>query len=292
METMERVMTTTTMERVTDICPFDVEEHSKLSIAMSTDCHLDVEVKVNVSLYHRANSQGWHVNPINETSLDVSKMTLELGHPIVKYVAVGNDTKKTPGSRFYKVDLRASQGSDCFCSVVSIQKAACPYSDVLETSMRSGIWQTMMNQSTFVVDGKNYPNGFLIVVIASPSDKVYQIKKEDNKCKNTTDQLSKNITITVKMNSSDSDYMVGILLVSIVYILLLVVILTISYIGFRYDLNSLVEFKDALLEVIPTMPYCSSEDDSTKNSNQIKQSNVNPWRQLRSSTIQSNRFRN
>jgi len=135
-KTMERVMTTTTMERVTDICPFDVEEHSKLSIAMSTDCHLDVEVKVNVSLHHRANSQGWHVNPINETSLDVSKMTLELGHPIVKYVATGNDTKKTPGSRFYKVDLRTSQQSDCICSVVSIQKAACPYSDVLETSMR------------------------------------------------------------------------------------------------------------------------------------------------------------
>merc|ERR1719319_267098 len=168
-------------------------------------------------------------------------MTLELGHPIVKYVATGNDTKKTLGSRFYKVDLSASQESDCICSVVSIQNATCPYSDVLETSMRFGIWQTMLNQSTFVVDGKNYPNGFLIVIVASPSDKLCQIKKEENECKaNNQDhnQLSKNVTITVKMNSSDSDYLAGILLVSGFYILLFVVIVTISYIRITYDINS------------------------------------------------------
>ena len=47
-----------TMKRVTAICPFSVEEKSKLSIALSTDCELDVQVQVKVRLNHRSDSPG------------------------------------------------------------------------------------------------------------------------------------------------------------------------------------------------------------------------------------------
>jgi len=235
-----------TMRRGTHICPFAAGVNSTLSIALSTDCQQDVQVEINVGL------KGWQENLKNGSSFyenAVTQMTLEMGIPVVKYIATDPRTKSTPGSRFYKVDLKASPQSDCICSIVSIQNATCPYSDVLETSMRYGIWQTMLNKSTLVVDAKNYPNGYLIVVIASPSDKLCQIKKKENKCQSINrgkdhNQLSKEITITVKSNSSDLDYMLGILSVSSFYIVLLVVTLTISLIRFRYDIRSFGDIKE------------------------------------------------
>ena len=47
---------------------------------------------------------------------------------------------------------------------------------------RFSTWQTMLSNTSLMVDPKNYPEGFVLVKSAAPTDDLFNVVEEGNKC--------------------------------------------------------------------------------------------------------------
>lgn len=230
-----------TTRRTVDFCPFDVDENSTLSIAISTYSQEEIPVDINVSISNLNQWQGGNQNKVDNGTWSTED-TLKLGEPVVKFVPRLPRGDVAGLDDLWRLEVAASNDSDCMCSVVSIQNATCPYYDRIESAKRYGQWQTMLNRSSMIIDSYDYPNGFLIVVVANADDKFCNIVQDKHRCLNkTSNLLLQKLTLTVKRNSSRNDYIIGTLVIVGFYLLLLIVSLTISCLRFTYDVKS---FKD------------------------------------------------
>ena len=123
----------------------------------------------------------------------------------------------------------------------------------------------MLYNTTMLIDPVKYPQGFVLVISASPTDDLCNVVDEANQCDNINGdsfgtEVTKNITITLSANSEEKDYLIGTFVISGVYFLIFVVSSLISAHVFRYDYN---KFED-LLETIKMKMMFKQEQESKR----------------------------
>ena len=83
------------------------------------------------------------------------------------------------------------------------------------------MWETMLKQGSFIIDGANYPEGFYIVLVLEPQDAcgIRANETEDSAPASSTNQKLK---ITIKENSPEINYWLGTGIVGFGYLLVLI----------------------------------------------------------------------
>ena len=119
---------------------------------------------------------------------------------------------------------------------------------------RFSTWQTMLSNTTMLVDSRKYPKGFVLVIAASPTDDLCKVVEEGNRCINTLNEtaysteVAQNITITISGNSDEKDYMIGTLVISGIYLVIFVVSSAISAHMFTYDYHKFEDLAEMIRE--------------------------------------------
>ena len=121
--------------------------------------------------------------------------------------------------------------------------------------------QTMLSNITVVIELSEYPQGFALVILASPTDHLCQVRKnfvkmsdhfylflfqvqeEENRCPSSLDCSlpSKEVTIRLEENSTYDHYIYVAFGTIVVYAVLFVITIAISYVEFNYNLSSFEE---------------------------------------------------
>ena len=98
----------------------------------------------------------------------------------------------------------------------------------------------MMNKSALQVQSRDFPHGYLVVVVATESDEFCGIKKEENQCgRRINHNLKKVLKITEKPNTQSSTTIRAISLVTGIYLGIILVSLVLTKLLFRFDIRLL-----------------------------------------------------
>ena len=127
------------------------------------------------------------------------------------------------------------------CSLISIQQPVCPFHDEIGEAQRFGVWSTMSEQGTVILHPWEYPDGFIIVLVASAEDDLCG----RDRCPANETQPVKMVTITVGSNGSDRDYALATL--SVISLYLAIILLTVTFsllVNFKYKLADFDYVKD------------------------------------------------
>merc|ERR1719186_887701 len=148
------------------------------------------------------------------------------------------DLMKDAKSIIVEVTLNDRMDSGCVCSVVSVQPPKCSFQDTIGLRMK-GQWKTMLNHSTMIVDPKEYPKGFLLVLVASSKESFCNIQMDEHRCSilngNNTNP-KKYINITVKSNGSSEEYIIATFAIIIPYIGIFILSITFSVRKFTFKI--------------------------------------------------------
>ena len=106
----------------------------------------------------------------------------------------------------------------------------------IEYFFRFSKWQTMLSNTTIILDSREYPKGFVLVVAASPTEDICNIVEESNRCiKKDAIEDVHHLSIRIQPNSKEADYILGTMTVSGIYLLIFVISSLISAYMFRYE---------------------------------------------------------
>ena len=250
--------------RSIDLCPNEVvTEDSKLVVTLLSSSNNPIEV--NISARTVQDTNGWkYLDPKDHTEGQELKGWISLSTPLVRKTT----WIPSPSIESVKLSIESSEDSDCFCSLVSVQKPSCPYFDSVSTATRFGTWQTISNNSTMVLNSTEFPEGFLVVIVASENDKFCHFKKncsEGNLAKRKED-LRKRMTIRLEPLAGDETRNIAVLVVLVIYLIIVAMSFILSEIQFRYDYK-LFEGIDST-SIIPIIAFAASmviPKDSTDN---------------------------
>ena len=126
----------------------------------------------------------------------------------------------------------------------------------------------MLSNITVVVELSEYPQGFALVILASPTDHLcqvrqnfvktsdhfyplaFQVQEEENRCPSPLDCSlpSKEVTIRLEENSTYDHYIYVAFGTIVVYAVLFVITIAISYLEFNYVLSSFEELDSIIKE--------------------------------------------
>ena len=107
---------------------------------------------------------------------------------------------------------------------------------IIEYIFRFSKWQTMLSNTTILLDSREYPEGFVLVVAASPTEDICNIVEESNRCiKKDAIEDVHHLSIRIQPNSKETDYILGTMTVSGIYLLIFVISSLISAYMFRYE---------------------------------------------------------
>ena len=250
--------------RSIELCPNEVvTEDSKLFVTLLSSS--DNPIEVNISARTVQDTDGWkYLDPEDLTKGQELEGVIRLSTSLVR------KTTWIPSVSIesVKLSIESSEDSDCFCSLVSVQQPSCPYFDSVSTATRFGTWQTISNNSTMVLNSTEFPQGFLVVVVASENDKFCHFKKncsEENLTKNKED-LRKRMTIRLEPLAGDDTRNIAVLVVLVIYLIIVATSFILSEIQFRYDYK-LFEGIDST-SIIPIIAFAASmviPKDSTDN---------------------------
>ena len=143
------------------------------------------------------------------------------------------------------VKLETRNGSDCLCSLISIQKPVCPFHDDIGGAMRFGVWSTMLEQGTVILDPDDWPDGFIIVLVASADPRLCGTKKCDN---GNNTSPAKKVRMIVGSNGSDSDYALATLAVIAFYLGIIFLTISVSVIQFKYKYSDFENVREIIEE--------------------------------------------
>jgi len=165
---------------------------------------------------------------------------LSVSQPVIKYFHTPTIQRFLNTTDYLLVRVTSAPGSLCSCSVVSIQEPGCPVFDTIGMMKRFSTWQTMLYNTTILVDMRRYPEGFVLVIAAAPTDDLCNVVEDNNRCdiinsNMTGKEVMKDVIITISANSNGEDYLHGTFVVAGVYLVIFVVSSVISAYGFRYD---------------------------------------------------------
>lgn len=219
-------------ERSIDLCPLDHidSENSTVTISISTfsDKEVDVDIKVRI--------KGRGIDWIQTTDTNGISYTSHTSiHPASSKIRFFDTSLLQTDSIIIKVQTR--DNSDCLCSIISIQQPKCPFHDDVGGAQRFGVWSTMLDQGTVIIHPYEYPDGFIIVLVASAQESVCRNPPicSFKNIKNGIKEPTKRVTITVGSNGSDSDYALATLTIIGLYILIFILTFILSFLfTFKY----------------------------------------------------------
>ena len=110
----------------------------------------------------------------------------------------------------------------------------------------------MMNKTAIQIQSRDFPDGYLIVVVATESDDFCQITKEINKCGDRTKNLEKRIRITESVNTNSETTLKAVFVMIGIYAVIGFVSLGLSSMLFSYDINLFEDMKGYLMEINKT----------------------------------------
>ena len=213
--------------RIVDLCPVEpVEEDSELQITLVSTSQEQVTALVTPQL--ALEGQGWH--------RDGKGQELEANMSLSSTIVRTSYFKPEEGTRYVQLSVESLPGSDCFCSIVSVQQPRCPYFTSVSTATRYGLWQTMNETTSMVLKTTHFKEGFLIVVVATESDEFCGFVKKE--CKKSRDSnLYKRLKIRVDPVAGNETRLRGTLVILGIYLVIIVGSFILSEVQFRYDYN-------------------------------------------------------
>ena len=116
--------------RAMDLCPYEtIGENSVLNVFLHSSSRQNIRAKIMVQL----NAPWLDWKKVADKKY-VSERRLSLSSPVVKKsffspFEVNNDES-------ILITIESKAGSDCFCSIVSIQQPSCPYFDSVSSAIR------------------------------------------------------------------------------------------------------------------------------------------------------------
>ena len=252
--------------RSIDLCPKEkVTKDSKLVVTLISSSEEAIEVTISAKLI--LDTSGWEdLDTYDRDKGQELKGRVTLSTPLVR------KTAWTPNKAISSVRLsiESLENSDCFCSLVSVQQPTCPYFDSVSTATRFGTWQTISEVSTMVLNSAEFPDGFLVVLVASEKDEFCNFKNktkciEENGGKEK-EKLQKFVRIRLEPLAGDQTRNIAVLVVLAIYLLIVATSFILSEIQFRYDYK-LFEGIDST-SIIPIITFAASmviPKDSTDN---------------------------
>jgi len=154
-----------------DFCPVErVDGNSTVIMSLTTSSRSPVTVTVRVLI--KGKQADWV--RMDDGAFE-SKTTITPAITRIRYFQTD-----LIDSTYINVKVSTRPGSDCLCSLVSIQDPFCPFHDEIGSAMRFGLFNKMLNFSTIIVDSRDYPEGFILVLVASATDDLCQIVEDEN----------------------------------------------------------------------------------------------------------------
>ena len=232
----------TIAERTVDLCPDPenpVGPSSLLTVNMISSSNTTVNVSLTAMLV--TEDEGW----MKKNGGEELTGSISLSSPLV----TTSRFKPVQGEHYVRLIIESLSGSDSFCSVVSVQRPKCPYSDSISTATRLGQWQTISENTSMVLDARNYTEGFLIVVVAAISDERCDFKHKKLSGRKTN--LTKNLKIRMEGMAGSSERATAAFILLGFYLAVIVIAAALSVLQFRYNTVDLLEGnKTTLLQLV------------------------------------------
>ena len=230
------------LTRNVTICPGQkISATSTLMINLVSTSLSPILVKVRTTLIEEG--RGWTTKPHSdedEEKIKEIRSEFWFSNPLIHSVRVDDILPATDD--YVKLRIESEENSPCFCSLLSVQRARCPYYDSIADAKRYGRWQTMDESTSMVIDVKELTGSKeeLLIVLIGADDKVCNfVNKEDRKekCagrKAINGALRKNVTITVEPTARTEDRMKATFIVTVAYLLIMIVCFVVSGILFTF----------------------------------------------------------
>jgi len=238
-------------ERSVDFCPVeDIDTNSTVMVSISTQSTDQVEVRVRVLIKGR--NADWKKSEDQNGIVYLSKTTIK---PVISRIRYFDTKLLHTDSIIIKVVTR--NDSDCLCSIISVQHPTCPFYDDIGSAMRFGKWSTMMDQGTILLDPEEYPEGFILVLVASAHGDICGTKRCEGQ-QNITDP-KKRISISIGSNGSDYDYAAATMAVISLYIGIFILTITFSILEFRYKYSDFEQVRETIVETFMKIEFPNIE---------------------------------
>ena len=236
------------LSRSVDICPGqkEINENSTLRIRLASE---DQEIRVKVVVNVVEKGDGWKLIDIGD---DENGMQIEseflFSNPLYHTVRLneldlGNDDFGLGRDHYVTLRIESEENSPCSCSLLSVQKAKCPYYDTITDAKRFGRWQTMINSTSMLIDINEFTEfadekkELLIVLIgAEPSVCNYASNDTKEKCAGKEaigGSLRKKVTITLEPTARTKDRLKAISIVAAGYLGITIVCFIVSGVLFK-----------------------------------------------------------
>jgi len=244
-----------------DFCPVEnLEDTSTVIVTLSSVSTVDVEVSVRVLI--KGKQADWMRREEGGRKWFESKTTITPATTRIRYFP-----PNLIDSRYLNIRVWTRNDSNCLCSLVSIQQPVCPFHGDLGSVKRYGVWSSMLNTSTVIIDTEEYKKGFILVLVASSNDDLCQIVEPSNRCSNATVSPKKRVAILIESNASSSTYLTATLGVGALYVGISLLSIFLSVHKFKYNMvrfeSSLQSTKETFSEI--SNKFSSVIHDHTKN---------------------------
>ena len=166
-------------------------------------------------------------------------------NPLIHTVRFDEILPSYPEDHYVNLRIKSEENSPCFCSLVSVQKAQCPYFDTIADAKRFRRWQTMDESTSMLIDVDNLTDGkkeLLIVLIGAEDELCNFVNKEARRerCegkKAVDESLRKNVTMTLEATGKTGDRLKATFIVAIGYLGITIVCFIVSGYLVKFDLQ-------------------------------------------------------
>ena len=226
-----------TLARNVTMCPGKkIDKDSKLQIILVSTSQSPIDVTVLVTLKEEGGSRwkkeegrwkveeggdcqsGWRfISDDGNPRMQMSSK-FEFSNPLIHTVRFDQLTNfPNEAEHYIHLRIESDKDSPCFCSLLSIQKAECPYCDTVGDAQKFGRWQTMDSTSSMVIDADEFvTNGewgegkFLIVLIGVEYEvcNFKDTERRNTTCLTSTD-FQKKVNITLEPTAKFRDRLKG-----------------------------------------------------------------------------------
>jgi len=246
-------------DRSVDLCPGeeDITEDSTLRIYIVSSSTTELKLTVTTTLEFEGD--GWVKSRWDDDVEDWVKSTWDddidraltrktefyFDSPLI-HTAFVKELLQNDDDHYVNLRVESAKDSPCFCSILSVQHASCPYNDIIGDAKRiarigSGQWQTVDRTSSMVVNVNKFDKtGKLLIVLIGADDSLCGFSEaRQERCKNTTTgggELHKTVTIILEPIARYDTRLIATLVVAAGYFVVMVVCLVVS--GYRFRIQN------------------------------------------------------
>merc|ERR1719500_2730979 len=176
----------------------------------------------------------------DEEKIKEIRSEFRFSNPLIHTVHVGDILSNRDD--YVNLRIESEENSPCFCSLLSVQRAQCPYYDTIGDAKRYGRWQTMDESTSMVIDVKELTDAReeLLIVLIGADDQVCNFVNTEERNK-TCDQrkaidgsLRKNVTITIEPTARTEDRLMATFIVTVGYLGIMIACFVVSGVLFTF----------------------------------------------------------